>query len=116
MVNEWLGHDFNKPLVMIQQRKPFIPHVDYNPVESYLNELRSAYDHVAIFFYNPCGGEQIAVLWKPITAVAQEFKLTAIHGQSVGEADQLEYLRTQLKNDFLIMGQGLVEQIVENRR
>lgn len=39
-VNDWLGHDFTKPLVSIQQRKPFIPHADYNPVASYLHELR----------------------------------------------------------------------------
>lgn len=39
-VNNWLGHDFTKPLISIQQKKPFIPHADYNPVASYLHELR----------------------------------------------------------------------------
>lgn len=36
-----------------RQRKPFIPLSDFNPVDSYLNELRSGYDHVAMFFHNP---------------------------------------------------------------
>lgn len=146
-VNDWLGHDFTKPLVSIQRRKPFIPHADYNPLASYLHELRvskfsfqshdgssfeteqklnvicpffilcfqSAYDHVAVFFYNPCGGEHIAVLWKPITGAAQEFKLTAIQGQTVGENEQLQFDRSQLQNDFIIIGKGLVESIIDNR-
>lgn len=77
--------------------------------------FQSAYDHVAVFFYNPCGGEHITVLWKPITGAAQEFKLTATHGQTVGANEQLRFDRLQLQNDFQIIGKGLVECIVDNR-
>lgn len=75
-----------------------------------------AFDHVAVFFYNPCGGEHIAVLWKPITDGAQEFKLTALQGQTVGQNGQLQFDRSQLHNDFMIIGKGLVESINDNRR
>lgn len=109
-----LVHDFssntNKPC---RQRKPFIPMSDYNPVDSYLNELRSGYGHVAMFFYNPCGGHQIAVLWKPNTFTKQEFKISAAVGQSRTDDDQLQFNHEQLKNDFLILGQGLVESITD---
>lgn len=74
-----------------------------------------AYDHVAVFFYNPCGGEHITVLWKPITGTAQDFKLTAILGQTIGSNQQLKFKLSQLQNDFIINGKGLVESIVDNR-
>lgn len=96
-----------------RQRKPFIPMSDYNPVDSYLNELRSGYGHVAMFFYNPCGGHQIAVLWKPNTFTKQEFKISAALGQVATKDGQLQFNHGQLKNDFLILGQGLVENITD---
>lgn len=96
-----------------RQRKPFIPMSDYNPVDSYLHELRSGYGHVAMFFYNPVGGHQIAVLWKPNTFSKQEFKISAALGQVVTKDGQLEFNHKQLKNDFLILGQGLVEKIID---
>lgn len=96
----------------VRQKRPFIPMSDLNPVESYLNELRSAYGHVAMFFYNPCGGQQIAVLWKPNTYAKQEFKISAVHGQMIASNDgQLEFNHEQLKNDFKILGKGLVDSI-----
>lgn len=94
-----------------RQRKPFIPISDYNPVASYLNELRSGYGHVAMFFYNPCGGQQIAVLWKPYSFSKQEFKISAALGQVANEDGQLQFDHEQLKNDFFIIGDGLVESI-----
>lgn len=78
--------------------------------------FQSAYDHVAVFFYNPCGGEYITVLWKPITGAAQDFKLTAMQGQTIGETGQLQFQRSQLQNDFMIIGKGLVESIADNNR
>lgn len=110
-------HRFNQPTVAVcRQRKPFIPMSDYNPVESYLYELRSAFGHVAVFFYDACGGgEQIAVLWKPTSFNKQEFKLSAVHGQVAASDGQLKFDHKKLQNDFLIMGDGLVESITDNR-
>lgn len=34
---------------------------------------QNAYSDVAVFFYNPCGGDTIAVLWKPAIREAIEF-------------------------------------------
>jgi len=39
----------------------------YDPVDIYLKELREAYKNLALFFYNPCGGQKIAVLFRPET-------------------------------------------------
>lgn len=81
----------------------------------FIASFQSAYDHVAVFFYNPSDGQRIAVLWKPIIFTTQEFKLNAVNGQQSGD-NQLEYNLEQLKNDFLIIGQGLVTEIIDNRQ
>lgn len=103
----------NGPKKTIRQKRPFIPMSDFSPVEMYLNELRTAYGHVAMFFYNPCGGDQIAVLWKPNTFAKHEFKISSAHGQiaSNGDCSQLEFNHEQLKMDFSILGKGLVDSI-----
>lgn len=109
LVHEF-SHDNPKP---VRQRKPFIPMSDYNPIVSLLNELRTGYGHVAMFFYNPCGGQQIAVLWKPNTFTKQEFKINAALGQVATNDGQLVFNHEQLKNDFMILGQGLVDSITD---
>lgn len=67
-----------------------------------------------MFFYNPCGGKQIGVLWKPESFKSCEFRILAVNGQSLVD-DELKYDHEQLKNDFKIIGFGLVENIVDNR-
>lgn len=111
-------HEFG-PKKFVRQKRPFIPMSDFNPVELYLHELRTGYGHVAMFFYNPCGGEHIAVLWKPNTYTKQEFRIASAHGQIATAADdddgddagQLEFNHEQLKIDFSILGKGLVDSI-----
>lgn len=113
-LRQTMVHEFsNNSQKLIRQKKPFIPIADMNPVESYLNELRSGYGHVAVFFYNPCGGHQIAVLWKPNTFTKQEFKIGAALGQKACDDGQLEFNHEQLKNDFMILGDGLVESVTD---
>lgn len=111
-VRDSLLHNFSSNIQKpIRQRKPFIPIADLNPVQAYLNELRTSFNHVAVFFYNPCGGRQIAVLWKPTTFAKQEFKISTALGQIACDDGQLQFNHEQLKNDFLILGEGLVDSI-----
>lgn len=97
------------------QRKPFIPIAGSNPVEAYLRELRAAYDHVAVFFYDPCGGDKIAVLWRPNSFEKQDFRVGAVKGQDISMG-QLLFSHEQLQDDFLIIGNGLVNNIVDKRK
>lgn len=41
------------------------PAAGFNPVQLYLHELREGYRKYAVFFYDHCGGDRIAVLWRP---------------------------------------------------
>lgn len=56
------------------------PAADFNIVERYLAELREAYAEFALFFYDSCGGEVIAVMWKPAVRVEREFAVRCGQG------------------------------------
>lgn len=43
----------------------YIPVTNFDPVQSYLKELREIFDDYCIFFYDPYGGLKIGVLLKP---------------------------------------------------
>lgn len=59
---------------------------------------QDAYSDFAAFFYNPCGGKEIAVIWKPTAFDAKEFKVNDVSGCSL-TADKK---RIQAKKDVLI--------------
>jgi U3 small nucleolar RNA-associated protein 22 len=66
--------DFNKrneiSLVTSTEKEPA---AGFHPVKFYLEELREGYKSFAIFFHDPCGGDKIAVLWRPDAAEDKDF-------------------------------------------
>lgn len=49
------------------------PAADFNVAQRYLRTLREAYGEFAVFFYDSCGGDTVAVMWKPAVHVEREF-------------------------------------------
>ncbi|KAG4066138.1 hypothetical protein HA402_010340 [Bradysia odoriphaga] len=90
-----------------------VPAAGFNPVEYFLRDLRNAYSDLAIFFYNPCGGDTIAVLWKPTIHEAIEFDANNINGRKRSGRQRYEYNLPQLIEDFRIIGRGLIENVIE---
>lgn len=71
---------------------------------------------MAIFFYNPFGGHAIAVLFKPTIFESTELKMIELNGQSIDANDKtMKFDRTQLKTDFAIIGNGLVDRIEDKQ-
>jgi len=93
-----------------------MPAVDFDPVQSYLLELRDAFEDIALFFSDLYGGSVIGVLWKPQALQEKPFKIS--HAQYTrpqsSEAEQdihiLPNIAAILEN-FRIIGAGLVERI-----
>lgn len=54
------------------------PAAGFNPVEFYLQELRDGYRKFAVFFHDHCGGDRIAVLWRPDALEAKPFTVINI--------------------------------------
>jgi len=55
--------------------KEFMPIVDFDPVQVYLQELRDTFGHLALFLHNNYGGSYIAVVWKPEVYQEQHFSV-----------------------------------------
>ncbi|XP_050563748.1 nucleolar protein 6 [Spodoptera frugiperda] len=94
-----------------------IPAVEFNPVDRFLEELRSAYGEFALFFHDAYGGEVIAVLWKPDVYEDKEFQLTNANALKPVTAKGETKYRVNIEaivEDFRILGAGLVRDITVN--
>ncbi|KAF9424543.1 hypothetical protein HW555_000354 [Spodoptera exigua] len=94
-----------------------IPVVEFNPVEKYLQELRSAYGEFALFFHDTYGGDVIAVLWKPDIHEDREFQLTnanALKPITLNGETKYRVNTEAIVEDFRILGDGLVTDITVN--
>ncbi|XP_066195759.1 nucleolar protein 6 [Sylvia atricapilla] len=90
------------------------PVVDYDPVQLYLQELRDAFDDLALFFYDKHGGEVIAVLWKPSSFQPQPFKVSSMKGRKVTTLNNELVCVPNVEailEDFEILGEGLVKNV-----
>uniref|UniRef100_A0A8C3UNR9 Nucleolar protein 6 n=1 Tax=Catharus ustulatus TaxID=91951 RepID=A0A8C3UNR9_CATUS len=90
------------------------PVVDYDPVQLYLQELRDAFDDLALFFYDKHGGEVIAVLWKPLSFQPQPFKVSSMKGRKVTTLNNELVCVPNVEailEDFEILGEGLVKSV-----
>lgn len=86
------------------------PPADVNFVETFLKELRDAYEDFALFFYNPIGGSSIAMLWKPSANETREFAASHVNGCML-ENDRLRVNTEAILKDIQIIGQGLISSV-----
>lgn len=87
---------------------------DFSPAASYLAELREGYGKFALFFYDHCGGDKIAVLWRPDALEEKPFTISNVNGRILSKKDVLQLNKEALIRDFEIVGKGLVESIERN--
>ncbi|XP_052891301.1 nucleolar protein 6 [Anopheles moucheti] len=87
------------------------PAAGFDPVRFYLRELRDAYRQFAIFFYDPCGGDCIAVLWRPQALEEKPFTISNVNGRMFTKEGTLQLNVDALVRDFELLGQGLVRHI-----
>uniref|UniRef100_A0A182PF19 Nucleolar protein 6 n=1 Tax=Anopheles epiroticus TaxID=199890 RepID=A0A182PF19_9DIPT len=87
------------------------PQAGLDPVRYYLQELREAYGQFAIFFYDPCGGDRIAVLWRPQAQEVKPFTTSNVNGRKFRADGTLRLNVDALVGDFKILGEGLVKHV-----
>ncbi|XP_055850097.1 nucleolar protein 6 [Episyrphus balteatus] len=54
-----------------------------------ITDLREAFSEFCIFFYNPCGGRDIALIWKPDIFAEKEFKVGTMNGCCLAKDEKL---------------------------
>lgn len=97
-----------------------MPITDFNPVDLYLNQLRSSFSDFALFFYDYFGGNKIGVLWKPNVFEVRQFKVSKINAMmptftmDSSGCHKMNVNVEALIEDFVIIGDGIVKY-VENR-
>ncbi|GAB0092956.1 Nucleolar protein 6 [Sergentomyia squamirostris] len=86
----------------------------FDPVKLYLDDLRSSFNSVALFFTNPLKRDFIGVLWKPNVATPTDFKISQLAGHDRRSDGQIHLNLEKIVKDFEILGEGLVTEIVKN--
>lgn len=118
LVRSCHAHNF-EPLPIAGKRLDVtVPAADFDPVQKGLQELRDGFSEFAVFFYNPCGGKHIGVIWKPECFTEREFKIGNVNGCFVEGNGVVKCNVTQLINDIKITLKGLfanVEDLRANR-
>ena len=95
-----------------------LPVVEFNPVHMFVEELREAFNDVAMFFWDVYGGLKIGVVWKRNNLGEQTFKILNAQYKTVAEKESTSGLCVvpnipAIISDFKIMGRGLVSSIEE---
>ena len=89
--------------------------VGYNPVQSFVEELRTLYDSNLVFFYNEQGGPVIAGLWNPQTGPRPwktNLQYSTMPVTVQGEEDpQITINKTATLNDIARLGEDMISRI-----
>lgn len=104
-------HNFSNFKAIQYEKKPAPPAgIDF--VSQFLNELRGAFDDVALFFHNPIAGSKIAMLWKPTINDTKAFAVSHVNRcQLDASSGRLRINIDAIINDIQIIGKGIVTSI-----
>ncbi|XP_044017229.1 nucleolar protein 6-like [Aphidius gifuensis] len=94
-----------------QHTEEEIPLVEFDPVECYLKELRTAYGDIALFFHDKYGGSMIGVLIKPFAMVEKKFQISNVNYRKLYDNDKLILNLPAIIEDFTIIGRDLVDDV-----
>ena len=93
--------------------KSALPVINFDPLRSYVNELREAYGDLALFFYDAYGCTQVYVLFKPDALKPKEVKLANAKYSIVNASTKkLEINLEAIIDDFKIIGSEFVDDVV----
>lgn len=91
-----VSNNFSKPRkALSNEERTSTPAANLNFVETFLLELRESFDKYALFFYNPVGGDKIAVILKPF-----------FHQHKTEQISKISIVQ-----DVEIIGRGIVSSI-----
>ncbi|KAI8044908.1 nucleolar protein 6 [Drosophila gunungcola] len=104
LVPNSLSFDLGSPFVSFSQPNFLLPPAGADRLARIVRQLRSAYSDFAAFFYNPHGGKELAIVWRPPTEFAPKpFKVTELHACTPCENGKVQVLKETLIEDFKLL-------------
>ncbi|BFY97446.1 hypothetical protein BsWGS_00486 [Bradybaena similaris] len=92
-----------------------LPVIEFNVARKFFNDLQSTLGDVAMFFYDPFGGNVIGMVWKAQAVEKKDFKISLFPYRKpvVGENEvfSLELQKESILDDIRVLGGGIVECI-----
>lgn len=100
---------------VVGEDKAPVPVVEFNVCKNFFEDLKKCFGDIALFFYDPFGGEIIGMVWKQQSLQTKDFKISNFNYRkpSVDENEKfnLDVLKESILDDIRIMGGGIVESI-----
>ncbi|KAH8359720.1 hypothetical protein KR093_008614, partial [Drosophila rubida] len=104
LVVNTLCYDFGSPFVPLSQRNFRLPLAGSKPLAKIVEQMRSAYSEHAAFFYNPHGGKELAIIWRPASEFAPKvFKVNELQACSPCAGGKVQVDRDTLLEDFKLL-------------
>ncbi|ALC45900.1 Mat89Ba [Drosophila busckii] len=105
MLSSTLCYEHGSPFLSNSQRNFRLPLANCYQLSQIVKKLRSAYSDYAAFFYNPHGGKELAIVWRPVTDFAPKvFKVNELHAcVPFTDTKQVQVKRETLLEDFKLL-------------
>ncbi|XP_001359465.3 nucleolar protein 6 [Drosophila pseudoobscura] len=104
LVPNALSYDLGSPFVSFDQPNYLLPRAGKDPLAAIVHQLRSAYSDYAAFFYNPHGGKELAIMWRPPAVFAPKaFKVTELQACTLCDKGKVQVVRETLVEDFKVL-------------
>ncbi|RUS78247.1 hypothetical protein EGW08_013986 [Elysia chlorotica] len=92
------------------------PVVNFCVAEKFFQDLQTTFGDLAMFFYDPFGGNVIGLVWKPQAFEDKDFKPVNFRFRrpviNDTEKPNLEIIKDSILDDIRVMGGGIVQSIV----
>ncbi|EDV93823.1 GH18079 [Drosophila grimshawi] len=104
LVSNTLCYDLGSPFVQFSQRNFRLPQAGSDQLARIVEQLRAAYSDFAAFFYNPHGGKELAIVWRPASEFAPKaFKVNELQACTPCSGGKVQVSRDILLEDFKLL-------------
>ncbi|XP_034112362.1 nucleolar protein 6 isoform X2 [Drosophila albomicans] len=104
LVANTLCFDFGSPFEPLSQRNFRLPLAGSQQLAQIVQQLRAAYSEHAAFFFNPHGGKELAIIWRPANEFAPKpFKVNELQACTPCFGGKVQVDRDTLIEDFKLL-------------
>ncbi|KAL7730970.1 hypothetical protein ACLKA6_014201 [Drosophila palustris] len=104
LVTNTLCYDLGSPFVPMSQRNFRLPLAGSSQLARIVEQLRAAYSEHAAFFYNPHGGKELAIMWRPAAEFApKSFKVNELQACTPCSGGKVQVNKDTLLEDFKLL-------------